>query len=112
MTAICFLRDWWQAVRRRRANRKATLRAAAEHEKRWPTVRVLLGTPAAVDHNVRSGNEARVLGAEIYRELTDVFHLAPVSERNPRDELGVEFCILQERQVHFGGEGTGADAVQ
>src|SRR5438270_3883351 len=73
--------------------------------------RALLGTPASVDENVGTGDEARLLRAEVDCEPSDLFELTPASDGNFGNELPVFFRIVDDGRVHFRGERTGADAV-
>src|SRR6185312_14000723 len=105
--------------RRARAPRwpSTSTRCAAPSEHAASAARIrsrrikLLRGPAAVDQNVRAGDEAGVFGTEISRERADLFHAAPAADRNVRDKLRVELRILHERRVHFRAERAGADAV-
>lgn len=71
----------------------------------------LLRGPAAVNQDVRAGDEAGVLGAEIDREVANLFDLAPPAQRDLGDELLVQLGVLDQRCIHLGGDRTGADAV-
>src|SRR3569833_2489865 len=105
--------------RRARAPRwpSTSTRCAAPREHAASAARIksrrieLLCGPAAVDEDIRAGDEARVFGTEIGRESANFFHAAPAVDRDVGEELRVELRILHERRVHFRAERPGADAV-
>jgi len=73
---------------------------------------VLLGGPASVDHDVRPGDEPRLLRAQIESETADFLDAAPASEGDAGEELLVDLGVLHENGVHLGGEGAEAFARQ
>lgn len=42
----------------------------------------LLRRPAAINEDVRAGDETGILGAEVNRQLTDFLHATPAVQRN------------------------------
>src|SRR6266850_5817587 len=77
----------------------------------WITNVRLLRSPAAVDENVRAGDETGVFGAEIECELADFLGLAPAAQGNFGKKLLGEFGVLQQGSIQLRGERPRADTV-
>ena len=52
---------------------------------------MLLRCPAAIDNNVRPGNETGTFGAQIESQLANLLDLSPTANRDSGNELLVEF---------------------
>src|SRR6478609_2447467 len=64
----------------------------------------LLSTPATVDEDICSGDESRIVGAEIGRKLPDILHIPPSSNGDLLEELLVYLGILHQHRIHLGTE--------
>ena len=59
----------------------------------------LRGGPAAVNQDVGAGDKPGFFGAEKQRQFADFLHVAPSANWNLRDELRVQFRVVQNGPV-------------
>src|SRR5678815_4342027 len=65
---------------------------------------------AAVDGDVRAGHESSLVRSEVVDQARDLLGLAEPTDRDLREDLGVE-DVLRDRRHHLGADVAGRDRV-